>query len=244
MPFTFSHPAVILPFSKYQRYFSLTALIFGSISPDFEYFIRFQIKSTVSHTLSGIFIFNLPLVFLLSYLFHRIIKKQFIKHLPKPFDSWFKIIADRDWSIYSFSKLFIFIYSALLGILSHILWDSFTHIDGFFVAQIPLLNAILAWNIPMYKILQHFSTLTGLIIILVFLYKIRNKSIIQTLVRSIEKIKYWGILSLLMVSVYSSALFFHNFYMNIGNFLVSIISSFLVATLILSFLTNIASKNR
>lgn len=39
MPFTFAHPAAVLPFSKKQvNYISVTALILGSMAPDFEYF--------------------------------------------------------------------------------------------------------------------------------------------------------------------------------------------------------------
>ncbi|WP_262496247.1 DUF4184 family protein [Flavobacterium piscis] len=39
MPFTFSHPAIILPL-KYlpKNWISLTGLIIGSLTPDFEYF--------------------------------------------------------------------------------------------------------------------------------------------------------------------------------------------------------------
>lgn len=236
MPFTFAHPAIILPLNKYQKFFSFTALVVGSVAPDFEYFIRFQPKSTVSHTLLGVFIFNLPLTLLLGYLFHRIVKKNFIQHLPSPFDSWFKIIADQDWNIYSLSGLFIFIYSALVGILSHILWDSFTHIHGFFVAHIPLLSTTIVWNIPLYKILQHLSTLLGMVIILLFLNKIRYKNLIKNPIHSINKIKYWGILFLFMAIIYSYILFSHNFSINIGNFITSIISSFLLATLAISLL--------
>ncbi|WP_240482010.1 DUF4184 family protein [Flavobacterium psychrophilum] len=39
MPFTFSHPAIILPLRYLPRqWFSLTGLIIGSLTPDFEYF--------------------------------------------------------------------------------------------------------------------------------------------------------------------------------------------------------------
>ncbi|SEF46838.1 protein of unknown function [Flavobacterium urumqiense] len=41
MPFTFSHPAIILPFLKNKK-LSATALIIGSMSPDFEYFFRMK----------------------------------------------------------------------------------------------------------------------------------------------------------------------------------------------------------
>lgn len=59
MPFTFSHPAIILPF-KYlpNRWISMTGLIIGSLTPDFEYFIRMKIESYYSHTNAGLFLFK------------------------------------------------------------------------------------------------------------------------------------------------------------------------------------------
>lgn len=39
MPFTFAHPATVLPFAKkHSKHISVTALILGSMAPDFEYF--------------------------------------------------------------------------------------------------------------------------------------------------------------------------------------------------------------
>jgi hypothetical protein len=41
MPFTFAHPAIVLPLKHLpKRWYSLTGLIIGSMTPDFEYFIR------------------------------------------------------------------------------------------------------------------------------------------------------------------------------------------------------------
>ncbi len=49
MPFTFSHPAIVLPFLK-KKHFSATALVVGTMSPDLEYFFRMKIQSEISHT--------------------------------------------------------------------------------------------------------------------------------------------------------------------------------------------------
>ena len=44
MPFTFSHPAIVLPLvRKSGHWFSATGLIIGSLTPDFEYFMRMRI---------------------------------------------------------------------------------------------------------------------------------------------------------------------------------------------------------
>lgn len=74
MPFTFSHPAIVLPFLK-NKNVSATALIIGSMSPDLEYFFRMKIQSENSHTFLGIFLIDFPLGFIVMMLFHEIIKK-------------------------------------------------------------------------------------------------------------------------------------------------------------------------
>lgn len=53
----------------------------------------------------------------------------------------------------------------LLGGLSHILWDSFTHRTGFAVHAIPALSLLLAIDpfppVRLYRVLQHGSTVIG-----------------------------------------------------------------------------------
>jgi hypothetical protein len=56
MPFTFAHPAVVLPGGYLpKQWLSLTGLVVGSRTPDFEYFFRWRVLSLYSHTLAGIF---------------------------------------------------------------------------------------------------------------------------------------------------------------------------------------------
>lgn len=180
MPFTFSHPATVIPLNgKLNKYFDMTALVLGAMAPDFEYFINFQPKGTIGHTFLGFIYYNLPICFLLAFIFHKIVKKPLIKAMPSPIDRWFNHIADKTWTLNSLSKFLIFIYSALFGMLTHVIWDSFTHKNGYFVKQIPTLSKsinIYSVDISMYKFLQHVSTLIGAIIILIFLLRIRDKS--------------------------------------------------------------------
>ncbi|KFN01337.1 hypothetical protein DJ93_1011 [Bacillus clarus] len=64
MPFTFAHPAAVIPFCKKQSpYISVTALVLGSMAPDFEYFLHFRPYGSIGYTRLGFFYFNLPLVF-------------------------------------------------------------------------------------------------------------------------------------------------------------------------------------
>lgn len=55
--------------------------------------------------------------------------------------------------------------------LTHIIWDSFTHISGLMVSILPLLSYkihMFDLAIPVFKILQHGSTLFGLCTLLIY----------------------------------------------------------------------------
>src|SRR5665647_2066569 len=72
MPFTFSHPAIVLPATYLpKKWHSLSALIMGSMTPDFEYFIRMKDASKYGHTWTGVFWFDIPMGLLLIFLFHN-----------------------------------------------------------------------------------------------------------------------------------------------------------------------------
>jgi len=175
MPFTFSHPALVLPLAKYSgRYFSLTGLIIGSLCPDFEYFFRMKVESLVSHTAGGLFYFNLPVSILLAFVFHNLIRNYLYNNLPTICSSRLAVFTAFDWNNYFRQHYPTVIISVLIGATSHLLWDSFTHLHGYSVQKIRVLQIAIETPIgimlPVYKLLQHLSTcLGGLVILLAFL---------------------------------------------------------------------------
>jgi hypothetical protein len=46
---------------------SATALVFGLIFPDFEYFFRMKMQSKISHTFLGVFLTDFPFAFLMIF---------------------------------------------------------------------------------------------------------------------------------------------------------------------------------
>ena len=168
MPFTFSHPAIILPLKKLPRkYISMTGLIVGSIAPDFEYFLR--MKSKYSHTISGILWYDLPMGILLAFIFHNLIKEALINNMPLFFQSRFLNLRDFNWNSYFKKNWYVVVVSIIIGICSHILWDGFTHRTGHFVKMFSVLESsvkMFGQKIPVYRILQHISTLLGGIIVI------------------------------------------------------------------------------
>lgn len=246
MPFTFAHPAVSLPFIKrFNDQIIFTGLFVGSMAPDFEYFIRLKPLSTISHSVIGIIAFDLPLVILISYIFQLIIKKQFIIHLPKPFCYWYQGYAFNKWRLNNIKKVLLFMLSSLAGISSHILWDSFTHYGGYFVMRIPYLQSslnLLGYQVYVYKILQHGSTLIGmsLIIIVIFLCRSSYKNDFIK-VSIINKIKYWGFIGIITVLFLGIRILIIGIQFKInymGIYIVTIITGFFLATTFVSYIFN------
>ena len=234
MPFTFAHPAITLPIIRlFGKRVSITALVIGSLTPDFEYFIRFQIKSVYSHTPLGIFLFCLPVGLALTFIFHNILKKELIRNLPYFVQKRMGHLYDLDWNTYFKENRMTVIISLLIGAFTHLFWDSFTHHDGYFVTKIEVLYTIISYqnhDYYLYNILQHLSTLVGGVIILIVLITLPNTS--KTKKEATPN--YW------VATLFStSSILFIRFQFGLeieqyGNVIVSTISSFIIAIIIVS----------
>ena len=64
-------------------------------------------------------------------------KKPFITHLPKPFAGYYIYVVEERWGLHTWKDFFVFCYYALFGMLTHVVWDAFTHHTGYFVMKIP-----------------------------------------------------------------------------------------------------------
>lgn len=240
MPFTFAHPLAIAPLKK-NRYFDFTALIVGSMSPDFEYFIHFKPYQLYGHTIEGQLYYNLPLVLIVSLIWHCILKESIIINLPQPYCAYYFYLIKEKWRISSIRSLVVFIYSALIGMLTHLLWDSFTHTEGYFVTKIAVLSHsinLLDYEIPIYKILQHGSTVIGLSIMMIYLLKIKEKpsKYKKIEINKMSKLLFWiGILLIDFFAIGFSTILNEDF--AIGRIIVSFISGGFIGAIIVSIIT-------
>lgn len=232
MPFTFSHPAIVLPLTFLPRHwFSLTGLVIGSLTPDFEYFIRMRIKSDYSHTIAGIFWFDLPLGLVLAFVFHNIIRNCLVDNIPIILKSRCFVFKQFDWNRYFIKNWFTVIISILIGALSHVFWDSFTHDDGYFVQRFPELKnsiSLLRIQVPILKILQHTSSFIGILIIGSAIYKLPVQKGNLTPIRLIYWLLVFGLMLFIVALKLLSGLQFQQY----GNVIVSIIAAGLMAVTI------------
>lgn len=171
MPFTFSHPALVLPLTRLpQRWYSLTGLVVGSMVPDFEYFIRMDVLGIYGHSLAGLFWFDLPLGLLLCFIYHDLVRNPLLANLPFIFRSRLEQYSDFNWDQSFRRRIAIVIISVLVGSATHLFWDGFTHRYGFFARHSNyLLHTVRlgSLHISRYGLLQHGSSIVGGIIVLV-----------------------------------------------------------------------------
>lgn len=173
---------MVLPIkARWPKYFSLTALVVGSMAPDFEFFIHFYPLRGPGHTLLGSLYFNLPLIFLTAVLFHYVVKKPLIYCLPGSLGSRFYAMADDKWSIATPRTFLVFTYSALVGMLTHFFLDAFTHPLQMFRNIAPsLMKHIFTirfygaeYDVPAHNIIHLAVTIIGFGVIIYYIMKLK-----------------------------------------------------------------------
>jgi hypothetical protein len=167
MPLTTSHPVAAIPLARLNL--DLSALIIGSMTPDFVYFIPFCLPlSDFSHTLPGIVILCLPLGLAALAIFHYLIKLPALTLLPADYQSRLYGVTGH-FTFFPLTRFLQIVASILAGALTHIVWDSFTHQDGWVVNQFVFLKesffVIGNSSVTIYKILQHGSTVLGIVLL-------------------------------------------------------------------------------
>ncbi len=239
MPFTFSHPAAILPLTCFpSRFYSLTGLVIGSMTPDFEYFIRMRVYSSYSHTWRGLIWFNVPLALILAFIYHLIVRDKLIDNLPNALHRRLLVFKQLRWADYTRKNIPVVVASCMLGAATHILWDGFTHQNGYFVQAFPILQKNASIGIhptPVFKILQHLSSLVGALAILNFTQQLPLAH--PAIERSSLNWQYWLWASFVALSVVSIRLLVGN-KVTIGDLIVSMLTGALIgptlATILLS----------
>jgi hypothetical protein len=177
MPFTISHIAAVLPFRRYTPIpLSFTAMAIGSMVPDFEYFVRMTLYGHYGHTLPGIFIFDIPMGVVLFLLYLGIIQEPLINHLPPFFYARLRCTLIPDWRNYTVTRAGFILLSLIIGILTHFIWDGFTHDEEYQVARyVPILLhtfSVHGYMVSLHFILQILSSLLGLVILVIWLIRL------------------------------------------------------------------------
>jgi hypothetical protein len=167
MPFTVSHAAAVLPLHRLGRAeLPLTALMIGSMAPDFGYFFAHDASRTLTHSFASLPVFSLPAGLLVWLFYIVVLEKATITLLP---DRWHTRFAHSD--ALTLPLLLRACVAILLGAVTHLLWDAFTHRGTFVTDAWPALQGPtpgFSW-MPIYHLLHGLSSVVGLAILIIWL---------------------------------------------------------------------------
>lgn len=168
MPFTASHIIAALPLNKgigkYSKYTALSPLVIGSMTPDIAYVTPFLVHQRMdSHSLIGLYLFCIPMGLTIYFLYHLLMAPVVVSFFPDKI----KRHLSPDLFIGKLPSIpsHVLVISLVLGALTHIIWDFFTHQSGIpqhiLWMDTPMM-AIDGYDIMPYRILQHLSSILGL----------------------------------------------------------------------------------
>jgi hypothetical protein len=163
MPWTFAHPAAILPL---RRHLPLAALVVGSISPDIGYYLGLYSLATFAHSGWGLLLACLPMGAAALLLLH-LLRGPLVELLPQPHRGALQALAQRRGMAPAGLRRFMQQGAGLLvGAATHNAWDAFTHASGPVVQWLDALRApvleVGGRTFRLFNLLQHGSTLLGL----------------------------------------------------------------------------------
>ena len=167
VPFTPSHIAAVLPLrGRRDRGLPLAALAAGSMSPDLPYYqpvADWRLMSPATHSLAGILTWDL----LFGVAMWAVWRAG-----AEPLHDLTPDTIRRRWRSASWptspSGWVIVVPAVVVGAVTHVLWDEFTHIGRFGTTHIPAIAASypMPWGpFPGYRLLQYASGAVGLAII-------------------------------------------------------------------------------
>ncbi|MFB0946853.1 MAG: DUF4184 family protein [Spirosomataceae bacterium] len=205
MPFTISHTIAVYPFVRWTpKYLSISGLVMGSMAPDFEFFLRLELYGIIGHTFWGIFWFDLPVSIVILLLFHQVVREPLILHLPNFLLERFGGFVNIKWLEYFKKHYFRVVFSILLGIFTHFLWDNFTH-EPDYVSPVYfdfLLQKCEVFGVKKYffSILQIISSFTGLAGFLIVVFRLKRRSTLY-ICSYLLKVYYWAAVGIMAVTI-------------------------------------------
>ncbi|MCX4525322.1 MULTISPECIES: DUF4184 family protein [unclassified Streptomyces] len=168
MPFTLSHAAAVLPAirrtGRARGPLVASALVLGSFAPDTFYFLDAVVEGVMgygefTHSLTGVVTADAALTAALVACW-LLLREPLVALLPP---AWrgrvHTLVRGEDWRTRRLPSLALWFYlSAVIGSLTHVIWDSFTHLDRWGTNALPDLGRPLAFGLPLYTFLQYGSS--------------------------------------------------------------------------------------
>jgi hypothetical protein len=169
MPFTVSHIAAVLPgYRRLARAHVFTAAVVGSMVPDFGWLVPGAMSRLQTHSITALFTFSLPVGLMAYWVTLLLIRPAMLEVVPD--GAYVRLRAAP--MVPSITSLNCWLYGAaalLLGAVTHLIWDAFTHENARGVRMFPLLTdygpEMAGHALHLYRWLQYGSSLVGLALV-------------------------------------------------------------------------------
>lgn len=170
MPFTLAHPAAILPLRQ-LRFLRTAPLIIGAVTPDVPYYLPLGPSGRPlrlgldTHSVASSYTVDLALG--LALLMAVVLLREPLTALLPARARWLCLEALAPFRRRAVEWL-LAPFAILIGVWTHLLWDSFTHVEGWAVRRIPVLShtVTIGWySGEVFHILQYLSSAIGLTIL-------------------------------------------------------------------------------
>jgi Domain of unknown function (DUF4184) len=214
VPFTISHAAAVLPFTRLlARWRLLSATVIGSMVPDFRVFFT-DLSRVETHSAVALITFCLPVGMVTYWVFQGLVRTAVLEVLPEgPYARWRPLAAPAN--IHSIRQWLLAACGILVGALSHLLWDAFTHAGGRGVRMFPVLDDSIieiGWrHVPAMYALQDLGSLFGLAAVVAIIgYGLRRgneKPVPGRLVAAPERVK-WMLAFAITFATFTVAFYF------------------------------------
>jgi hypothetical protein len=166
MPFTLAHPAAVLPL-RHLRGLRMAPLVIGAMAPDTPYYLPASHRlGFYTHHLPTSYLIDVPLGMVL--LACALLLREPLSALLPARARWLCLSALEPFR-HSAREWLLAPLAVLIGVWTHLLWDSFTHGDGWIVRQVPALQHVVtvgAYSGQVCHVLQYLSSAVGLAIVL------------------------------------------------------------------------------
>jgi hypothetical protein len=157
MPFTLAHPAAVLPLRRAGL--PLTAMVAGSAVPDLPQLAHFSRARDLSHSLLGVVTIDLAMGLVAVALWYVVFRRPLVDLAPDPWRTRLSetvTLSPRTW--------LLCVPGVIVGAVTHVAWDAFTHEDGWVVERwSPLREKVL--DVGVYDYAQHSFSAIGLAIV-------------------------------------------------------------------------------
>lgn len=160
VPFTFAHPAAVLPL---RRSLWFPGLAVGSVAPDVAYYLPVPGGPDTAHSVAGLFGIDLLLGILLLLVGFLVLAPM----LALSSDGWRARVVPPDpvARLRTWRACVVAVGSVIVGAATHLAWDAVTRTGGAAVRYWPMLRVSVVGPHRLYNVIGYVSSLGGLLLL-------------------------------------------------------------------------------